>query len=95
MKFAYLILGEDFCSERDRAVIHNGDAQIIGVSTVKEACEEAIKLKWENIDCIELCGAFGAEGAMCVIDAVKNNVPVGYSVHLPVQNDVFRKVFGE
>ena len=95
MKFVYMILGLDFHSENDRAIIHGGDAQIIGVSSVDEACKEAVRLKQEGIDCIELCGAFGPEGAMRVIDAVQNSIPVGYAVHLPVQDDLFRKVFGE
>ena len=37
MKFAFLILG-DFDSCQDRALIHNGDAQIIGVSSLEDAC---------------------------------------------------------
>ena len=95
MKFAYMIMGENLHPENDVAAIHNGNIQIIGVSSVEEACEKAIKLKQEGIDCIELCGAFGPEGAMCVIDAVHNSIPVGYATHLPVQNEIFRKVFGE
>ena len=31
MKFAFLILGNNFDSKKDRAVIHNGTARIIGV----------------------------------------------------------------
>ena len=95
MKFAFMIMGEGFHPDKDRASIHGGTAQIIGVSSLDEACEEAIKLKDEGIGCIELCGAFGTEGAMRVIDAVQNSLPVGYAVHLPIQNDIFRKVFGE
>ena len=95
MKFAFMILGETFHPENDIAMIHDGDAQIIGVSSVNEACKEAIRLKEEGINCIELCGAFGSEGAMRIIDAVKNSIPVGYATHLPIQDDVFRKVFGE
>ena len=95
MKFAFLIMGKRFCSAEDRASIHGGAAQIIGVSSLDEACEEAVRLKNEGIGCIELCGAFGPEGAMRVIDAVQNSLPVGYVSHLPVQDDIFKKVFGE
>ena len=95
MKFAFIIMGEDFHPENDRAAIHGGTAQIIGVSSLDEACKEAIKLKGEGINCIELCGAFGPESAMRVIDAVQNSLPVGYVKHFPIQDDIYRKVFGE
>ena len=94
MKFAYLIMGAEFCPRHDSAAIHGGDAQIIGVASVDEACEEAVRLKQEGIDCIELCGAFGPEGAMRVVEAVQNSVPVGYAVHLPIQDELFGQVFG-
>ena len=93
MKFAFMIMGNHFHSENDRAMIHDGEAQIIGVSSVEEACAEAIRLKQDGIDCIELCGAFGPEGAMRISEAVGNSIPVGYATHLPVQDDIFRKVY--
>ena len=37
MKFAFLIMG-NFNSKNDTAYIHDGDARIIGVSNLKEAC---------------------------------------------------------
>lgn len=95
MRFAFLIMGADFRSETDRAFIHGGTAQIIGVSSVDEACEEAKRLMEEGVSCIELCGAFGPEGARKVIEATENKLPVGYVTHLLEQNEVFRKVFGE
>ena len=95
MKFAFMILGDGFQPEQDRAAIHGGTAQIIGVSSIEEACGEAAKLKDDGVDCIELCGAFGPEGAMRVIDAVQNSLPVGFATHLPIQDDLFRKAFGE
>ena len=93
MKFAYMIMGPDFKPERDRAEIP--EVRIIGVSSLEEACAEAVSLTEAGIDCIELCGAFGPEGAMRIIDAVENRVPVGYAVHLPMQDDLFRKTFGD
>ena len=95
MKFAFIILGEDFHPDTDRAEIHGGAARIIGVSSVREACREAVRLKDEGIGCIELCGAFGPDGAAQVIDATRNSLPVGYITHLPGQDPLYRKVFGE
>ena len=76
MKFAFIIL-DHFDSCTDRAEIHNGDARIIGVGTVEEAVAVAKELQQDGIDCIELCGAFGKEGAKQIIDATGNTIPVG------------------
>ena len=62
MKFAFLILG-DFCPETDRAAIHGGAAQMRGVSTLEDACAAARELLEQGVGCIELCGAFGPDGA--------------------------------
>lgn len=93
MKFAFIIMG-DFLPQRDRAAINCGTAQIIGVSNLEEACVQASQLCDSGIDCIELCGAFGENGAKEVINATKNKIPVGYVVHLPEQDTLFRSLFG-
>ena len=95
MKFAFLIMGEEFNHETDRACIHKGTAQIIGVSSIDEACSEAEKLMNEGISCIELCGAFGPEGTKSVIKATDNRLPVGYITHLPEQDGIYEEVFGK
>lgn len=94
MKFAFLIMG-DFESRTDRASIHNGAAQIIGVADVKEAEEIARKLYEEGVDCIELCGAFGVEGAKKVIEATENKLPIGYITHLPEQDAIYHATFSK
>ena len=94
MKFAFIIMG-GFDSAADRAEIHGGAAQIRGVSSVKEACAAAAELKAQGVGCIELCGAFGEEGARAVIAATGNSIPVGYVCHLPEQDELFARAFGE
>ena len=84
MKFAFLILG-DFRPEADRAAIHGGAAQMRGVST-RELLEQ-------GVGCIELCGAFGPDGARRIIEATENRIPVGYVTHLPEQEAVYRAAF--
>ena len=92
MKFAFLIMG-DYDSVRDQASIHGESARIIGVSSIQGACEAAEKLCREGIGCIELCGAFGPDGARQVIEATGNRIPVGYVTHLPEQDDIYRAAF--
>lgn len=95
MRFAFLIMGDDFNVEADRASIHDGDAQIVGVADLREAREEARRLQREGVDCIELCGAFGEDGARAVIEATGNKLPIGYIVHFPEQDEVYRAAFSK
>lgn len=94
MKFAFLIMG-DFDPEFDRAAIHGGSAQMVGVTTIEQACTVAKKLYENGIGCIELCGAFGETGAKKVIEATQNKIPVGFVTHLPEQEELYRKTFAK
>ena len=76
MKFAFLIMGE-FDSSKDYASIHENEAQMIGVASIEEARNVARKLQEEGVDCIELCGAFGENGAREIIEATGNNCQLG------------------
>ena len=90
---AFLIMHPDFKADRDRASIHGADASIIGVSSLEEACTVAAGLEKEGIGCIELCGAFGEDGARRVMDAVGMRIPVGYIVHLPEMDEAYARAF--
>lgn len=92
MRFAFIIMGE-FNNKDDRASIHDGTAQIIGVSNIDEAIEVAEELYKSGIDCIELCGAFGEENAKKIIQMTENKIPIGHIVHLPEQDEVYLKAF--
>lgn len=93
MTFAFIILG-DFDAAKDRAVIRDGAARIIGVANLEEACAAARELQSLGVGCIELCGAFGEEGAWAVIRATQNKLPVGFVTHLPEQEELYRAAFG-
>ena len=68
---------------------------IMGVSDIEDAENAAKELQKSGIDCIELCGAFGADGARKIMEATGNALPVGYTVHLPEQNALYDAVFGD
>ncbi len=93
MTFAFIIMGP-FDPQEDRAGIKSDRAQLIGVSNLEEACAVAKELLAQGVDCIELCGAFGPEGAKEIINATENKIPVGYVTHLPWQDDLYEQVFG-
>lgn len=92
MKFIYMIMGPfDFKVDR-KAIGKNNNAEIIGVKNLdqaKEVCKSLIGLA----DVIELCGAFGKEGAREIIDATNGKIPVGFVGHYDFQNDLFDELF--
>lgn len=92
MKFVYLIMGP-FDSKIDRKAIgKNDNAEIIGVKNLEEA-KEISKSLIGIADVIELCGAFGKEGANEIIKATYNKIPVGFVTHLDCQDDLFDELF--
>ena len=93
MTFAFLILG-DFDPERDRAVIGGGAVTTVGVPCVEAACAVAVELQTQGVGCIELCGGFTEAGARRILEATGGQVAVGYAVHLPEQDELYRKLFG-
>lgn len=94
MKCAFLIMGP-FNPQQDHGEIAGGLAQIIGVSSLEEACQTAAGLEQAGVECFELCGAFGPEGAKAVMDATGGRVPVGYVTHLREQDLLYHQVFGD
>ena len=92
MKFAFIIMG-NFNYPKDIAEIHEGDAKIIGVANIEQACDAAKKLYQSGINCIELCGAFGEIGAKKIIEITENKIPIGYITHLPKQDEIYKKAF--
>lgn len=94
MKFAFIIM-DQFDPNTDRAEIHNGNAGIIGVSNLTQACIVAKEMLEKGVGCIELCGAFGESGAKAVIEATGNKIPIGFCTHLPEQDHIYTAVFGK
>ncbi|MGP1459326.1 MAG: DUF6506 family protein [Treponema sp.] len=94
MKFAFLILG-DFAGKGEKAAVCTGAAQIVAVSDMDAAVTAAKNLVAEGVGCIELCGAFGKDGAQKIIRATGNTVPVGYVTHLPEQDGLFAEAFSK
>lgn len=93
MKLAYMLMGH-FDSRRDRTDMHGGDVQVVGVSSIEDACQTARQLAADGVRCIELCGAFEEAGARAVIAATGGKVAVSYAVHLPEQDALFEEIFG-
>ena len=92
MRFAFIFICPGL-SGIERTVVRDGDSSFIGVHDIDEACSEAVRLESEGVGCIELCGAFGEDGARRVMDAVGMRIPVGYIVHLPEMDEAYARAF--
>ena len=92
MKIGFLAMG-NYEMERDQATIRGGETRLVGVADLDQACQVAREMQEEGVGCIELCGAFGPEGARRLIEATEGKLPIGYVVHFPEQDDLFAAAF--
>ena len=63
---------------------------LLALLTLRVSAQELLE---QGVGCIELCGAFGPDGARRIIEATGNRIPVGYVTHLPEQEAVYRAAF--
>ena len=94
MKIGFMAMG-NYDLQRDQATLRGGETRLVGVANLDEACAVAREMQEDGVGCIELCGAFGADGARRIIEATHGQIPVGYVTHLPEQDEVYRAAFGE
>ena len=52
-------------------------------------------MKGKSFKAIELCGAFGEEGARRIIEATGHSIAVGYVTHFPEDDELFLQTFGK
>ena len=83
LQVLYMFCDSTADSTKHRAEIETPECKlsIIGVSSTDEGAETAQQLVAKGVAIIEVCGAFGYEGAKKVSDAVGDQVPVGMIVH--------------
>ena len=94
-KYAFVLMGREYQPEIHRARFESA-RQITYICTVRDlngAVHEIEALWRQGIGAIELCGAFGPDGARRIIEATGNRIPVGYVTHLPEQEAVYRAAF--
>ncbi|GAI80751.1 unnamed protein product [marine sediment metagenome] len=85
LKFLYMFMNPNLDSTKHRAVIDASPttkAFIIGVNSMEEGAKIAKQLiEQEGVELVELCAAFGYNGAQKVHDEVGDKVPVGLITH--------------
>lgn len=92
-RFAFIFI-DGTLETIETSLMNGGSDEMVGVRSVEEACSEAVRLMNDGYDCIELCGAFGEEGAREVIEATGGKVAIGHVVHLPEMDVAYERVFG-
>lgn len=83
--FVFIVMSPDHDSSVHNAVMESPMCKsiMVGVKDLDDACAQAKKLVDAGaVKKIELCGAFGKEGAQAVRDAVGDSVIVSYIVNL-------------
>ena len=93
MKYAFLIMG-DYRREEDDVCFPSSTTRMIGVPDIETAERTAKELLAAGYGAIELCGAFGEDGARRIIAATGHRIAVGYVTHFPEDDELFRKAFG-
>ncbi len=94
-KFAFLLMGNHYNSEVHQACFEteNQISYVFTVKNFKEACDKLIFLESEGVGAVELCGAFGEEGAQKLIELTNNKIAIGYVTHKPEQDQLFADFF--
>lgn len=64
-----------------------------GVSTLEDACAAARELLEQGVGCIELCGAFGPDGARRIIEATGTGFRWDMSPTCRSRRPVYRAAF--
>ena len=90
-KFAFLLMGKEFDTAKDTAVFETEHM----ITSFEEALKRAVACAENGVGAIEVCGAFGKEWADKIIAATGNKVAVGYVVHNPEQDELFRQFFAK
>lgn len=83
LQVLYMFCDPTADSDKNRLVTETEDGvvHVIGVKSTDEGAEIARQMVEEGVAIVELCGAFGYEGAKKVHDSVGEKVPVGMMVH--------------
>lgn len=95
-KFAFILMGPAYNPEKHQCCFQkeNSETHIYTVRNFDEAREKVIALYKDGYGAIELCGAFGKERAEEFTELTNHEVAIGYVVHEPELDDLFKNFFG-
>lgn len=73
--YGFIFIGENYEKYLDTKAFK---MKVVGVAEHNDAIEVAKNMVKDGVHLIELCGDFGAVWAGKIIDAIDNQVPVGF-----------------
>ena len=94
--FAFLLMTDQGPEETRTLPGERMDTLFVPVRSLQEGFETVRRLVAEQgLGAVELCGAFGPEGAAAVKEAAGPAVAVGYVTHSPSEDGLFQTFFAE
>jgi len=93
--FAFIVFGPDYNPDHHSQTLQSAalKTRVIGVDSLESAEVVARELVSDGVQLIELCGWFGPKGAARIIEAVGDQVPVGFVTSGPDSYDLMYKLF--
>jgi hypothetical protein len=93
--FAMIVFGPDYNPDSHTIELQSETlkTRVVGVDSLERAETVAKELVADGVQLIELCGWFGPKGAACIIEAVGDQVPVGFVTSGPDSYDLMHELF--
>ena len=94
--FAFIVFGPDYNPDTHTETLQSEalKTRVIGVNSLEMAEMTAKELVADGVQLIELCGWFGPKGAACIIEAVGDQVAVGFVTSGPDSYNHMYELFG-
>lgn len=93
--FAFIVFGPDYTADTHTETLQSEalKTRVVGVNSLEMAEMTAKELVADGVQLIELCGWFGPKGAACIIEAVGDQVPVGFVTSGPDSYTLMHELF--
>jgi len=94
--FAFIVFGPDYTADTHTETLQSEalKTRVVGVNSLEMAEMTAKELVADGVQLIELCGWFGPKGAACIIEAVGDQVAVGFVTSGPDSYNHMYELFG-
>ena len=93
--FGFIVKGDGLNPKRDVHIMESSTFRMttIGVSSLEQSLDAAKHLVNEDVQLIELCGAFGPIWTGKIIEAIEDAVPIGSVAYGPESIDRIHAIF--